>query len=316
MIRTFQLSASQWDTVGSSSPLSSPFAIRWPRTSHSTRRSPADCASARSTSPERSRARRREPARLAGAALRRRARRREAEPHPERERARRGKVDAADSRLPRRAGRWSRRSSFFRSGGHVAHAELRRRKAEAQAAQPLARGISQSAVWDAVHERAMDLRVASPTGASSDLYRARAGDLRALEDAFPRNLASAVRSSDRGRHVSRHGLAARCLRAPLAEAPGGLLAGRARPARWEADGGHRDRRLRRRRRPLVGVEAAVGRARRGDLRLRSDRVIGSGSCSATRRSSSPRSAATTAADAPSAGSLARARAVNRHHGSR
>ena len=66
-------------------------------------------------------------------------------------------------------GRWSRRSSFFRSGGHVAHAELRRRKAEAQAAQPLARGISQSAVWDAVHERAMDLRVASPTGASSDL---------------------------------------------------------------------------------------------------------------------------------------------------
>ena len=73
----------------------------------------------------------------------------------------------------------------LRSGGHVAHAELRRRKAEAQAAQPLARGISQSAVWDAVHERAMDLRVASPTGASSDLYRARAGDLRALEDAFP-----------------------------------------------------------------------------------------------------------------------------------
>jgi len=38
-------------------------------------------------------------------------------------------------------GRWSRRSAFFSAGGHVAHVELRRRKAEAQAAQPLARGI-------------------------------------------------------------------------------------------------------------------------------------------------------------------------------
>ena len=158
-------------------------------------------------------------------------------------------------------GRWSRRSAFFRSGGHVAHAELRRRKAEAQAAQPLARGISQSAVWDAVHERAMDLRVASPTGASSDLYRARAGDLRALEDAFP---------AQPGQCGAILGISDMCLDAvsrpdafaPLAEAPGGLPAGRARPARREADGGHRDRRLRRRRRPLVGVEAAVGRARR------------------------------------------------------
>jgi hypothetical protein len=35
-------------------------------------------------------------------------------------------------------GRWSRRSAFFSAGGHFAHAELRRRKAEAQAAQPLA----------------------------------------------------------------------------------------------------------------------------------------------------------------------------------
>ena len=31
-------------------------------------------------------------------------------------------------------GRWSRRSAFFSAGGHVAHVELRRRKAEAQAA--------------------------------------------------------------------------------------------------------------------------------------------------------------------------------------
>ena len=36
-----------------------------------------------------------------------------------------------------------------------------------------------------MHERAADLQVASPTGASSDLYRARRDELRALEDAFP-----------------------------------------------------------------------------------------------------------------------------------
>jgi hypothetical protein len=82
-------------------------------------------------------------------------------------------------------GRWARSSEHFGSGSHVSHAELRRRKAEAQAAQPLARGISQSEVWGALHERALDLRVASPTGASSDLYRARRDELRALEDAFP-----------------------------------------------------------------------------------------------------------------------------------
>jgi hypothetical protein len=82
-------------------------------------------------------------------------------------------------------GRWARSTEHFGSGSHVSHAELRRRKAEAQAAQPLARGISQSEVWNAVHERAADLHVASPTGASSDLYRARRDELRALEDAFP-----------------------------------------------------------------------------------------------------------------------------------
>jgi hypothetical protein len=63
--------------------------------------------------------------------------------------------------------------------------QLRRRKAEAQAAQPLARGISQHEVWDALHEKTMDLSVSSPTGASSDLYRAYKHNLRALESAFP-----------------------------------------------------------------------------------------------------------------------------------
>ena len=82
-------------------------------------------------------------------------------------------------------GRWSRSSAEFASGRHVSHAHLRRRKAEAQAAQPLARGVSQGVVWNEVHERLDAMLIDSPTGASSDLYRARARDLRALEDAFP-----------------------------------------------------------------------------------------------------------------------------------
>jgi hypothetical protein len=81
--------------------------------------------------------------------------------------------------------RWSRVSASFGSGSHISHAELRRRKAETQAAQPLARGVAQSEVWDAVHERALQLSTDSPTGASSDLYRARERERRALEDAFP-----------------------------------------------------------------------------------------------------------------------------------
>jgi hypothetical protein len=82
-------------------------------------------------------------------------------------------------------GRWSRRSEHFAAGGHISHHELRRRKAEAQAARPLARGVAQAEVWDAVHEKAMLMSVDSPTGASSDIYRAHRLDLRALEDAFP-----------------------------------------------------------------------------------------------------------------------------------
>jgi hypothetical protein len=82
-------------------------------------------------------------------------------------------------------GRWSRRSDAFASGGHISNHELRRRKAEAQAAQPLARGIAQSEVWDAVHDKARRMSVHSPTGASADIFRAYRRELRALEDAFP-----------------------------------------------------------------------------------------------------------------------------------
>ena len=82
-------------------------------------------------------------------------------------------------------GRWSRVSPSFASGSHISHGQLRRRKAEAQAAQPLARGVAQSVVWDALYEKALHMSVDSPTGASSDLYRAHERDLRVLEDAFP-----------------------------------------------------------------------------------------------------------------------------------
>src|SRR5262245_36386239 len=41
-------------------------------------------------------------------------------------------------------GRWSRRSPAFAPGRHVSHTNLRRLKAEAQAARPMARGIAQN----------------------------------------------------------------------------------------------------------------------------------------------------------------------------
>jgi len=82
-------------------------------------------------------------------------------------------------------GRWQRESIDFASATHISHAHLRRRKAEAQAAQPLARGVAQGEVWDAVHEKLESMSVAAPTGAASDAHRAYERDIRALEDAFP-----------------------------------------------------------------------------------------------------------------------------------
>lgn len=82
-------------------------------------------------------------------------------------------------------GRWSQVSPSLMPGSHVSHAHLRRRKAEAQAARPLARGVAQGEVWDEVHDVALRMSVYSATGASSDLYHARERDLQALEDAFP-----------------------------------------------------------------------------------------------------------------------------------
>jgi hypothetical protein len=82
-------------------------------------------------------------------------------------------------------GRWSRHSEHFTPGGNISHHELRRRKAEAQASRPLARGVAQGEVWDEVNALAMRMSVDSPTHAAADVHRARANDVRALEDAFP-----------------------------------------------------------------------------------------------------------------------------------
>ena len=82
-------------------------------------------------------------------------------------------------------GRWSRRTADFAAAPHAASPELRHRKNLTLQARPLARGISQGEVWDAVHEKASRMGVHSPTGASSDTFRAHSSELHALEDAFP-----------------------------------------------------------------------------------------------------------------------------------
>ena len=82
-------------------------------------------------------------------------------------------------------GRWRDVSAQFGAAPHNSHPDLRRRKAEALAAQPLARGLAQGEVWDAVREKSARMHVHSPTGASSDLYRSYERDLRSLESAFP-----------------------------------------------------------------------------------------------------------------------------------
>ena len=68
---------------------------------------------------------------------------------------------------------------------NAAYPELRRRKAEQLSAQPLARGVAQSAVWDEVSAKAGRHGVHSPTGAAADIYRDRDQALSGLRKAFP-----------------------------------------------------------------------------------------------------------------------------------
>jgi hypothetical protein len=173
-------------------------------------------------------------------------------------------------------GRWSHASPSFAPGSHVSHAHLRRRKAESQAAQPLARGIAQGEVWDEVRGMALRMSVHSPTGASSDLYRARERDLRSLEDAFPVRPGQSGAVLALGRdlcvdYISRPDAFARLwpkLRAGyLLDALARLDGGPTSPTEIEGfmDAVHGS---------LVARQASAGLGE--DMRLRGDRVIGSG----------------------------------------
>jgi len=82
-------------------------------------------------------------------------------------------------------GRWHARSAAFAAAPHAAYPELRRRKAERLSAAPLERGAAQSAVWDAVADKAGRRGVHSPTGAQADIFDAHADGLRELRGAFP-----------------------------------------------------------------------------------------------------------------------------------
>lgn len=82
-------------------------------------------------------------------------------------------------------GRWRDVSTSFATAPHHSNPELRRRKAEALAAQPLARGVAQGEVWDSVRDKAARMSVQSPTQANADVFDRYQRHIRALEAAFP-----------------------------------------------------------------------------------------------------------------------------------
>jgi hypothetical protein len=73
----------------------------------------------------------------------------------------------------------------FAAAPHTAHPRLRRRKAAALQAEPLARGVAQADVWEEVALTAERLQVDSRTQANEDAFRAHQPSLRQLEHAFP-----------------------------------------------------------------------------------------------------------------------------------
>jgi hypothetical protein len=82
-------------------------------------------------------------------------------------------------------GRWRRVSPAFEAARHLSHAELRRRKAQALAADPLARGVAQGEVWEAVREKAARMGVESPTHANADTFLRHRARIDELEGHFP-----------------------------------------------------------------------------------------------------------------------------------
>lgn len=82
-------------------------------------------------------------------------------------------------------GRWHPQSGAFGAAPYAAHPRLRRRKAEALQAEPLARGVAQAEVWDEVALTADRLAIRSPTRANADAFRTHRPSLAQLEQAFP-----------------------------------------------------------------------------------------------------------------------------------
>jgi len=82
-------------------------------------------------------------------------------------------------------GRWHACAAGFAPARHAASPELRRRKAELLGADPLARGLAQSVVWEEVAAKAGRHGVRSPTAAAADIYRSRKEDLAARRGVFP-----------------------------------------------------------------------------------------------------------------------------------
>ena len=129
-------------------------------------------------------------------------------------------------------GRWSARSAAFGAASHAAHPELRRRKGERLSADPLARGIAQHEVWEAVRESAEQHGVVlADDGAGRHVPLARGRPRRAARR-LPAPAGTVRRAArDRRRALPRLRVAAGRVRPPLPEAARRLPARRARPAR-------------------------------------------------------------------------------------
>ena len=82
-------------------------------------------------------------------------------------------------------GRWEARSDALSAATHTASPAVRSRKAAALEPEPLARGVAQGEVWDAVAAEMAAHGVDSPTAAQSDVFHARARNLGDLRAAFP-----------------------------------------------------------------------------------------------------------------------------------
>ncbi len=174
-------------------------------------------------------------------------------------------------------GRWSARSASFAAAKHAAYPELRRRKAERLAADPLVLGLAQSEVWAAVREKSARNQVHSPTGAQADIFREREDELARLRGGFPATpgQCGALVAIGPDRHcldyLSRPDAFARLYPKLL---DGYLLDAIERLDRSPATERELDE--------FVQAVAAAKRSRRPsaglgeDVRLRADRVVGSG----------------------------------------